>query len=359
MARSKRGPRFSKAKPKKTARRRRFRRSAGGKSGSVGTILKGAIATGVRTLAGWLPGAPVWQAVADFALKEIGITKGNVDPTPTAFKADDVSIYALGGLFVIRTGNLVVNAPTGVKAGPKSIGGRPWNSSIEDFDQCRVHSIRLTLRPEGQFQNRAGHMFVAFQPALDVMSAQSMAQENAPPKPYFMRNWTCFARGPATRNLTLTWTARPTDGAFVNNYRPILHNVDWVEDIIGQVAVYYEDFSRDANISFKPSEFACGIDLSGSITIRNTRAYDTDTFVQPVDWILDNLNSYGMLISNDAGNCFHVAKEDLKCEKHAGSLSCKVSGKLMSVVVPRPDSNSLKRVLVTVTEEGWTNIDHE
>lgn len=248
---------------------RRGRRVAGGTGPRASRGIGSLIASGVKNILSYLPGAPLLQNIADFGFKALGITKAEL-AVNQSYTNVSTSFYGMGARFCINCVPLLLGSSVGCRG--VNTTGKPIVRV--DFSDVRVAELIIRLNPLGEQAKRGGEWSLGWSPYYDREDHLRMMAGKASvhvPSDVDVSIAPYMVQGPANRPLVLRWRPRPHD-SFANDFHPlpIQQRESWLSAAtwLGCVSINFLEANRVVYTPMTAADFSASVLISGKFETR-------------------------------------------------------------------------------------------
>lgn len=264
------------------------------------------VASGVKNILSYLPGAPLLQGIADFGFKAIGLTSSTLK---VADKVENVpvSFYGMGARFCINCIPLLLGSSVGCRG--TSTTGKPFVTV--DFSDVRVSELTIRLNPLGEQAKRGGEWSLGWSPYYDREDHRRMMAGKASvtvPSDVDVSIMPYMVQGPASRPLVIRWRPKPHD-SFANDFHPlpIRQRESWESSAswLGCVTINFLEANRVVYTPMTAADFSASVLISGRFETR--RGDDTSITVKGSTGGQDFTMGNGVLdcLGNTACSVYH------------------------------------------------------
>jgi len=272
------------------------------------------VATGVRKLISYLPGAPILDSIANVVFKGLGVS----DTYVSAGKSfnGDVKFTGLMSHFVISPVNIMAGCPN-FPAVIGKVGGVEGKSCvITQFQSVMVRDFWIKVIPTNRFSDRQGDWTLGVTPFYRGSSAKDFSAVLDARNPVNVDRMPYSATGPATSPLLVRVRVKPWHGQTATNTEP-------ASPVFG-VLVHYNDYSRSAYTDFTANDFGCVIQLGGTVICTDPELGE-DAVTSYEDLVIDCGVKIGAMIKTKRGGMY-LAAQGYTCKQSDDRSYCQVQG---------------------------------
>lgn len=216
----------------------------------------GLIVNGIRSLVAALPSSKFLSPLVDLKLTSLALTSQESTDVNGITTVDDVKIFGISGLAMIKYTNILSGSPTAVIDNEK--GPKVWVNT--PYTNARLISIEITVSPTNTVQSRTGRWGCVFLPFRNSKDEDEIRTSYRPVDLPKLQQLAGSVSGPADQSLTLQYRPKPADG-FAYQYNTI-------GTFFGAVILAYSDNIRRTYHGFKAEDFSPDVTIKGKIQLQ-------------------------------------------------------------------------------------------